>query len=227
MSVKMIIPKGTKIYRYDIVSTPKEWSDDYKNLEYAHCVIDGYKKNHVGFFFFFDNQQVTENTATVACNKYDKKEYALTECILNSNLKLLDLTGCANTSLMIMKLKEAGIDILTDDYHIYTHPDCPPLTILKEPFEYILGESTSPLDRSIALIQKYNNTINGYLNPIGYPYSILGQTVSDYANGIKFKEELIAHGYDGYCFDESIGGHTICLLNSTTMSKPSKMHIVL
>ncbi len=227
MGTTIVIPKGTTIYRYDIASPPEKWSDDYRSLEYKDWIMGGHKKNHGGFYYFFSNKQVAVNTAKVACAKANKKEFILTECTITTHTYLLDLAGCRNTVLMFLKLKSLGIDVLTDNYHIYTDHDCHALSLLKEPSEYILSESISSSDKDIDLLEKYNNTIQSYLNIPGCPYSILGQTLTDFANGIKFKQELRDHYFDGYCFDESIGGSTIRLLDSSKLSPPSQQRISL
>lgn len=217
----MMIREAAKLYRYDIVKPPTNWSGEFKNPEYSQDIIDGYTKNDVGSYFFFSNEEVAINTAQEACRKRQLNGFYLTQTEVETNLKLLNLCGCSNTLMMVLLLHNVGIDIFNNKYKIYTHKDCPFLSELKDIIMYNLGICESPLDRDAEKIQDNNLKINEYLKPFGYPFTILGQTLMDYANGIEFKKELISKGFDGYCFDESIGGHTLCLLNADHLSNPN------
>ena len=211
---------GTKVFRYDLALPPKSWDSDYRSKEYSHLNIDGFQKNHMGFYFFFDNEVVMHNTAKVACEKSNVNSYYMTHSELTREFKLLDLTGCSNPLLMIQKLIDVGIDILNDSYHIFCSDENPSFALLKDAVNYNLGIDILLWDRDVDIIQENSIVIQKYLSRWNCPYTILGQLLTDYSNGEIFKDELISKGFDGYCFDESIGGHTFCLLNSEGLSAP-------
>lgn len=216
----MELKKGTKLFRYDLELPPIGWDNNYRNQEYASINFDGYRKNHLGFFFFFDNEEVTYNTARIACMKSKNSNFYFTQTDINRNIKLLDLTGCSDPLLMFKKLKDADIDVLNNHYHIYTSRGTPSFEILRSVVNYNLSIDINPLDRKTEIVQRNVTLLQSYLSLAGYPYTFLGQLLTDYANGKAFKKELISKGFDGYCFDESIGGHTFCLLNSEDLSNP-------
>lgn len=216
----MELKKGTKLFRYDLEAPPQSWDINYRNQEYTSISIDGYQKNHFGFFFFFNNDEVAYNTAIIACKKSRLSKFYFTQAETNNDIKLLDLTGCSDPLLMFFKLMEKDIDVLTCDYHIYTSKGTPSLEILRYAVNYNLCIDVDPLDREVEIIQHNVTLLHSYLSPDGYPYTILGQLLTDYANGESFKIELASRGYDGYCFDESEGGHTVCLLDYNALSSP-------
>ena len=211
---------GTKVFRYDLTLPPKIWDPDYRNIEYLQLNIEGIQKNHAGFYFFFDNKDVALNTAKVACEKSRMNSFYLTHAEITRELKLLDLTGCSNPLLMIQKLIDERIDILNESYQIFCSKDEPSFSILKETINYNLGIGLEPWERDVNIIHDNTIIIQKYLSRWNCPYTILGQLLTDYSNGELFKNELISKGFDGYCFDESVGGHTICLLNSEGLSVP-------
>lgn len=216
----MELKEGTKLYRYDLQLPPNIWSIDYRSLEYSETVNNGYNKNHVGFLFFFDNEEVAVNTAKVAYRNRGLDKFYLTSTETLHYLNILDLTGCSNPLLMIQKLYTEGMDILRDTYHLYTDNGNHSLSVLKDIVNYNLCIGINPLERDVETIEKNTLLLQKYLSRSGYPYTILGEILTDFANGIEFKKELIAKGYNGYSFDESVGGHTICLLDSHCLSKP-------
>lgn len=216
----MELKEGTTLFRYDLQEPPKSWDYNYRSNEYSHLKIDGFQKNHIGFYFFFDNEVVMHNTAKVACEKSSVNSFYMTHAELTRELKLLDLTGCSNPLLMIQKLIDVGIDILNDSYHIFCSIGNPSFSIIKDAANYNLGIGIVSWERDVDMIQENTTEIQKYLSRRDCPYTILGQLLTDYSNGEIFKNELISKGFDGYCFDESVGGHTLCLLNSDDLSAP-------
>lgn len=216
----MELKEGTMLFRYDLQKPPKNWDYNYRSNEYSHLKIDGFQKNHIGFYFFFDNEVVMHNTAKVACEKSSVNSFYMTHAELTRELKLLDLTGCSNPLLMIQKLIDVGIDILNDSYHIFCSIGTPSFSIIKDAVYYNLGIGIVSWERDVDMIQENTTEIQKYLSQSDCPYTILGQLLTNYSNGKIFKNELISKGFDGYCFDESVGGHTLCLLNSDDLSAP-------
>ena len=216
----MELKEGTTLFRYDLQVPPKRWDYNYRSNEYSHLKIDGFQKNHIGFYYFLDNEVVRHNTAKVACEKSSVNSFYMTHAELTRELKLLDLTGCSNPLLMIQKLIDVGIDILNDSYHIFCSIGNPSFSIIKDAVNYNLGIGIVSWERDVDMIQENTTEIQKYLSRRDCPYTILGQLLTDYSNGEIFKNELISKGFDGYCFDESVGGHTLCLLNSDDLSAP-------
>ncbi len=54
-----------------------------------------------------------------------------------------------------------------------------------------------------------------------------GQLLTDFTNGIVFKDMLLSKGYDGYIFRESHDSPTYCILDSDALSKPIHQEIEL
>ena len=50
--------------------------------------------------------------------------------------------------------------------------------------------------------------------------SMLGQLLTDFANGYVFKDILLNKGFEGYIFDEEQSSPTICILYSSKLSEP-------
>lgn len=223
----MKLKKGTKLFRYDLEEPPQSWDVNYRNQEYTHINIDGYRKNHWGFFFFFDNENTMYNTAKIACMKLEYRKFYITQAEINKCIKLLDLTGCSDPLLMFNKLIEKDIDVLTNKYHIYTSKDTPSFEILREAVNYNLGIDVNPLERDFEIIRSNVTLLQRHLSCQGCPYTILGQLLTDFANGAAFKKELILRGYDGYIFDESEGGHTVCLLDSNGLGVPQTKNMII
>ena len=217
MEYKCTIKKGEILFRYDLSEPPVNWSPDYKSIEYSSKNKGGGCKNMANNFFFYSNEVVTKNTAVVAMSKLAEKEYWLTSTKTSRNLNLLCLCG-RDTFCNLLKLHESGINIFTDDFSFYFGKE-EKLSILKEPFEEWHKCDVFDIERKIEL---RNRLIQPFENS-NCPFGLLGQVLTDYENGIAFTKLLTERGYDGYVFDESVGGHTICLINKVVIGSPTAL----
>lgn len=201
------------LYRYDLNKPPKEWDIEHKNPEY---IINGKSKNVADLFFFFENKFVTYMTADKAMsNKYT--EFWLTKTKIKESLNLLDLRG-GGTIAMLNTLFYNGINIFVDDMYIQNCNEEIKFSDLKEDFDYFMSDFR--FEYNLVKIQASFNRVNSYFIAPGCPFSLLGQILTDGDNGIVFKQKLIKAGYDGYIFDESLDGSTICLINTDKLSSP-------
>lgn len=146
--------------------------------------------------------------------------YYLTETAIEDDVKLLNLCGCRNPLLMFKKLFDCGIDILNNNYRIYTSDGQPTFEILKNAVKYNLAIEIEPEDRDVKKISDNTKLITHHLTDFKYPFTLLGQLLTDYDNGREFKKVLVAMKLDGYIFDETLDANTICLLNSEKLSPP-------
>ena len=215
---KWIIEKGVTLYRYDLTEPPMNWDSDYKSMEYIAYKKCGMTKNAAGNFFFFSNEEVTKNTANIAMSKLGKKEYWLTTATISRNLNLLSLCG-DDILFNLLKLHESGINVFTDDFLFSFNMEEKSFSILKEPLDEFAKCDVYDVERKINL----RNTLVQPFETHYYPFGVLGQTLTDFGNGIVFSKILIENGFDGYVFDESIGGHTICLINEAVMKSPTAL----
>lgn len=222
-----IVKKGAILFRYDLIEPPMDWEVNYKSIEYSLNGL-GKPKNLANYFFFFSNEDVARKTASVAVKNTAKEKdgYWLTSAYVLRDLNLLCL--CGNDTLYnLIKLHEAGFDVMTDEFSFYNNGVYKHFSELKEPFEKFLNSDFFDIERKLAL----RDTIVKPFDKYGFPFGLLGQTLTDYENGIPFAKLLADKGYDGYVFDESVGGHTVCLINDVVtgnfpaLSKPEKRKV--
>lgn len=220
----MILPAGTQLYRYCLkTDLPEEWSSEFENPEYANRPNG--KKNQIGAYFFYSNEETAYNVAGCALKNYGVphgiSEYTLTTCQTTNAIKLLDLTGDMKPFPFLEELHNNGIDVLTNDFINYFKQN-QPFSICRNNFELLIKEinpfsQTNPhwhqncaLYKPILLFFTYNNNMH-----------ILGQLVTDFANGHAFKRMLKENGYDGYIFNEEKECPTICVFDAVNLTKPN------
>lgn len=225
MKNNYILQHGTKLYRYDIIQPPSIWDISFRNPEYYNLGFEGLKKNAANFYYFFSNRETAINTGKKAIQKLNINHFWITETTIKTDMNLLNLTSCIDTVLMVLKLLDSNINILTNDYKLYNSGKTIPFSDFKEAIIYNMGVNR-PFPPDIELIKSNTDLITSFFNAPGYPYSLLGQYLTDFSNGIIFKDDLKKEGYNGYIFDESIGGHTICLIDSNNIESPSSEKIL-
>lgn len=207
-----LIKKGEILYRYDLIKPPTELSDEYRSIEYDFQKF-GKCKNMANLYFFFSNEEGTHNTAKVAMKICDKDKYWITKLEVLSNLLLLDLSKKRTAYLMLLALFENDIDVLNDNFKYIDNVtgNSYYLSDLCKTFEQSLEIS----DEKVALIDE----INAKLDCLQYlgRFSYLGQTLTDFENGVSFKKILEQKQYDGYVFSESVGVDTVCLINKDAL----------
>lgn len=214
-----IIEKSATLFRYDLTEPPVNWDSNYKSVEYAY-VKWGKTKNAAKNFFFFNNEKVTISTAEVAVSNYKEgdNDYWLTTATVLRNLNLFCLFG-DDIFFNLLKLYDSEINVFTDDFLFNFGTETKSFLILKKALDEYIKCDVLDFDRKIEL---RNELVQPFVNP-NCPFGLLGQTLSDFNNGIAFTKLLAENGYDGYTFDESLGGHTICLINDVVMRTPTAL----
>jgi hypothetical protein len=220
---KFILPIHQKLYRYCVgIEPPQEWSPDFKNPEYVHS--PDRVKNGIGAYFFYTNRETAIKVAACAKEKLLQEnpissEAYITECNTTSQIELFDLQCKGDTTDMLNRLYDEGIDVLTNKYVLH---DGTPFEKVRSNYFYDYSLSPCPSAEEInEIVQRRINDpeILKTFFRIG-KYSRLGQYLTDYSNGIIFKGELISRGYEGYIFDEEQSSPTICLFDTLKLSPP-------
>lgn len=220
------MPKGSKLYRYDLAEPPHQWSIEHKNPEYQY---NSKSKNQFGGFFFFNSLYQAVGTCKAAFDRY-KREYQcawLTECETICDVSLLDLRMELTISATLLDLYKGGIDIFNDNFHVYSNKG-PQITfsIFKKDIESFA---------QIVEVQEWyrnkekNRTVDDFIYKIEQHFiandnvGLLGQRLTDLENGILFSNLLRERQRDGYIFNEANrqeGTDTVCLINSDVLSSP-------
>lgn len=215
MKQKLRIEKNTTFYRYDLVEPPMVWTSDYHSLEYAVADSgDISYKNQSGLLFFYDSESTTIKTAERALERHNKTEFWLTTAYVDKPLQFLDLRGGA-TLVILNNLYVNGIDVFNSPLSLTGLPESAPLKSLEPLYYHLMQNAVGGEDYN----DKWLRLHEPFIYP-GSPYSLLGQRLTDFENGEVFKSLLLENKYDGYIFDESFGASTICLMDSTKLSKP-------
>lgn len=216
------IIQGNFLYRYDIIEPPSELTTTFVNPEYSAERM-GERKNQAGLFFFFSNEEVARNTAMVSIDKNGKDGYWLTEVKVNRTLLLLNLASSVTRSIdMIDVLLAEGIPVFDYEFVIHEGKSRKRLDGVKQMYEeYLVAldgmrqavddkESFQYMNRVFSI----KTAVDDYIGASSLPFAYLGQVLADFENGHLFKSLLTDKGYDGYVFDESKGGHSVCLSNA-------------
>ena len=207
----------TKLFRYDLKCPPPAWSNDFYSVEYSKDNKGETKyKNNAGLFFFFENKNAAMLTAEKAMNRFWGSKIWLTSTTTKEEANLLDLRGGATLAMMNL-LWCADIDIFNQNMTVSgMGDDTTSLSCLETLFFRVI-DSNVPNDEDYH--KAYLDLHKPFVCP-GNPFSLLGQRLTDYENGSIFKQLLKEKNYDGYIFDESFGGSTICLLNAEKLTNP-------
>ena len=220
----MILQKGTTLYRYCLgTNIPPEWSTEYHSPEY-HSDAYG-EKNQIGAFFFYTDEETARNVLGAAIRKAEERgetydRNTITSCTTTDDINLLDLTGCVRPVQMLNTLHDEGIDVLTSEFVRHLNGEFTFDTV-RGYHEFIMENELSD-DRFVkcdmrncaAKIDDFFQWLVGYT----------GQVMTDFGNGIPFKRELQAKGYEGYQFMEEKYTPTICLFNAEKLTAPN--HVV-
>lgn len=209
----IILEPNDKLYRYNLgINLPSEWSIGYSSPEYFSPKYG--RKNAIGAFFFFDDRQVAKQTLAQAIYNQSEKgnNYTcgtITHCEINNEIRLLDLsTGLCKCSNIISVLCDLGIDVVSDKFYNY-QKDLPHSCL-----QDVIGELFSE-DKLTAM--KAANEINQFF--LNCP-PLLGQSLTDFSNGLEFKNILNNIGFEGYAFWENLICDTYCLFNSEKIGNP-------
>lgn len=216
-SLSRIAQKGTKLYRYDLIRPPMNWSPRFKSPIYIFDDIG--PKNAVGFYFFFasrDETLLVGNNVLKEKNAYS--ELWLTETSITKDINMLDLSKCHNVVDLYVDLWKYGIDIFTDSfYQIVAYRASQPLSRIRAQVENIakLGCDKMKVSECEFDIWKF---AYGADETEKLRYAL--QQLTDFDNGFVFKELLISRGLDGYIFRET-DTETFALIDSSSLSKPT------
>ena len=226
MNIHRIISAGFPLYRYDITRSPKgKWDKDYKSLIYYWP--DAGPKNEIGAFFFFDTEyEAVEVGREVLGKKKDmirdnnpKLSIWITNTVTHENLYMLDLSKCKNVVDLYVTLWNEQIDIFRDDFYRFDSLNgSVPLSQIKEHVACLATHNDET--KSSKLIECKCEILNLYNcidenNQLAYAC----QGLTDFSNGIIFKDILEEKGFDGYIFQET-DAKTFCLFNSHKLSLP-------
>lgn len=225
--------KGMKLYRYDLVCPPNSWDTEYKSIEYQYELLG--QKNKIGAFFFYDNCCDCFQTALNAAKKREKSTFYITTCQLIDDVNILHLQA-TSIYMLITKLYEDNIDVLTDDFIIYKNSQSietfrtirDDYAQLREMIDSLNSSNDTDFSQIILqnrLIAKVHSVF-GSSNNIGGKYDYFGQLLTDFDNGVAYKKLLQANGYEGYCFYEGYNDSTpqvttYCLFSSNKLSAPT------
>lgn len=225
------VPGAVHLHRYDVECPPEDWNADFKNQEYVYSdeCEDLRIKNRIGAYFFFENRATAYCTGTIAAKKLNRNRIWLTETSITNEIQLLDFSHFEHISALLLAFDEIGFDVLTDKFHKFNSIGaCKSFADLRPLVEHLKQLDVKP-DKT----DKDHYEIINIANEIGHFFSgnhridYLGQLLSDFTNGIEFKEMLLSKGYDGYIFRESHDSPTYCILNSDALSKPIHQEIEL
>ena len=214
----IILEPGDTLYRYDLGNNlPNDWSAEYSSPEYYSHNYG--RKNVIGAFFFFENKQAAKETLAQAIynQKVKNKEYdcgTITYCNVTNDIKLLDLTtGLFNCSNIISVLYDLDIDVVSNKFYNYQK---------RLPYSSI-GNAVKALSSDDYHI-KLNaaKEINEFFL---YCPRLLGQSLTDFNNGVDFKKILNEKGFEGYVFNESPTSDTYCLFKADKISNPKHEEI--
>lgn len=78
-------------------------------------------------------------------------------------------------------------------------------------------------DLELLYSEDYANRLNAAKGIDDFFYNLpplLGQSLTDFRNGVAFKEMLIRNHWEGYVFKEEERSNTYCLLDATKLTEP-------
>ena len=209
----IILEPGDRLCRYDLgTDLSVDWSTEYENPEYIGCEFG--KKNAIGAFFFYDKKTTAKKTLAQAIYNQNKKgniynSGTITYCEVVNELNLLDLdSGLIECSNIISFLVSIDANVIENKF--VTHHSNKPYSELQSVIVDIF--STDHIKRINAA-----DEINKFFF---YNAPYLGQSLTDYENGILFKSILEEKNYEGYVFFENPESNTYCIFNSDKISDP-------
>lgn len=204
---------------------PEDWITSYHSPEY-HSNDYG-DKNQIGAFFFYKDEETARNVLGVAVKNSVKrgeiyKVNTITSCQTTLDINLLDITGCQRPVNILNVLHDEGIDILTNEFVRHLN-GIQTFDTIRGLHQYILdheSEYECPVNREkincAVMIDVFFQCLVGYT----------GQLMTDFGNGMVFKRLLIEKGYEGYQFMEEKSSPTICLFDSSKISKPTHQKVI-
>lgn len=210
------------LYRYNLIEPPSSWTEEFKNPQY---VSSRGAKNSIGAYFFYSNCETAVNVGKKAIQeaRSNYNKLFITSAQLQKDASLLNLNlpiEAFEPEYMLDLLYYNGIDVLTDKF-LHLNPSHK-LSEIREDYFKILEAKQSEKQLPWNHVSRMN--VNGFF--MGNS-SHLGQCLTDYENGFIFKQLLEEKGFDGYVFVEEINDPTVCIFDSSFLSKPTTQVILL
>lgn len=210
---KIILENGDVLYRYGLEQDyPDVWCNNIHNSEYNFDEL-GYK-NQIGAYFFYKDESTAKRVLKVAIKNQEEKgevdkKATLTTCTVLKDIVLLDLfTGIERCSNMISVLRELNLNVVISSFYNYQKKAC--YTEIERDLELLYsGNCTEKIGAAKRIDTFFCN------RP-----SLLGQSLTDFKNGVAFKEMLIRNHWEGYVFKEEESSNTYCILDATKLTNP-------
>ena len=210
---KIILERGDVLYRYGLEQYyPDVWCNNIHNPEYN---FDGLgHKNQIGAYFFYQDENTAKRVLKVAIKKQEGKgkiieKATLTTCTVREEIVLLDLfSGIDSCSQMISVLKDLELNIASSLFCNYQKKAS--YTEIERDLDLLCSGNCTEKIGAAARIDDFF-----YRRP-----PLLGQSLTDFNNGVAFKEMLIRNHWEGYVFKEEESSNTYCLLDTTKLTNP-------
>lgn len=210
---KIILKNGDVLYRYGLGQDyPDVWCNSIHNLEYCFGQLG--PKNQIGANFFYEDGNTAKRVLKAAIKKQEEKgdiveKATLTTCTVHEDIVLLDLfSGIERCSHMISVLKELNLNVVNNFFYNYQRNTF--YTEIEHDLELLYsGNCTEKIGAAKRIDTFFCN------RP-----SLLGQSLTDFNNGVAFKEMLIRNHWEGYVFKEEESSNTYCLLDTTKLTNP-------
>lgn len=221
-----------QLWRYDVSVPPDEWDTGYRSIEYTYPdALESLRyKNQINAAYFYDDKLQAFLTGMTAAKNQKQDNFWLTSTYILPTTNLLDLRFHYyktekvphQTPLMIInRLYHIGIDVLTDEYLRYDgkNGNITPLSYLKSSFEGI-NELDEIRDKSIHQMSQVSHLVDEFNTFFHNSIGFVGQLLTDFSNGPKFKAALQARNIDGYIFEEEAYTHkpTYCIFDYGNLS---------
>ena len=213
MLPELFLNENEHLYRYDISQPLDKWSDDFHSLEYTYP--DKYK-NQFGGYFFFRSEKHAQKIArkSLIKNNISQKGYWVTHAKVQKTLRLLNLLEYQTITAVFLEFFENNFDIFTEEFLVNPGVKVSPkMMVFKDMLQqaYLSMKNKKSKDNLLIspdielLKQQVESHYQSNLN-IGY----LGQVLTDFENGLLFKQLLLDNNFEGYVFNEAIycGEHT-------------------
>lgn len=210
------------LYRYNLIEPPSSWTEEFKNPQY---VSSRGAKNSIGAYFFYSKCETAVNVGKKAIQETggNNKILFITSAQLQHDANILDLSLPIETfepEYILDLLYDNGIDVLTDKF-LHLNPSHK-LSEIRE--DYFKIREAKQSGKQLPWNHDSRMNVNGFF--MGNS-SHLGQCLTDFENGFMFKQLLEEKGYDGYVFVEEVNDPTVCIFDSSFLSRPTTQVIQL
>ena len=217
----MIIEIKPLLYRCDLVEPPIEWSKSIKSIEKNYN--NGLEpKNKADLFFFTDSLAIANDLGRNAAIENNKNLYFLTSLSeFNCPVKVIDFSNSYNIYQMLWLLSEIDIDVLSNKFQTFEGSN--DLESLKPIFDSVELEKDSNKKKNLVYQLKIHSLRS--FDDI----SLFGQRLTDFENGIIFKEivKLKYPDVDGYKWQEfkDKRGYTYCFFDCDKLPEKSTVKV--